>query len=150
MTRESKHRPLRVFLPALLVAASCAFLPDSAMAAAPVQTPVVTGLHTQVREMLCTTIHDASPEHRYTIVESSIFPFLLAVVTGASFIGFAFTPWAIPLGITGSFLVLFGWFWSNSTEHRGDGGPPLEIRAAAAPGRGRVYGRPCRAGAPRP
>lgn len=44
MTRQSKHRPLRVFLPALLVAASCAFLPHTAMAAAPVQTPVVTGL----------------------------------------------------------------------------------------------------------
>jgi cytochrome c oxidase subunit 1 len=82
------------------------------------RAPVVTGLHTKVREMLCTTIHDASPEHRYTIVEPSIFPFLLSLVTGASFIGFAFTPWSIPIGMTASFAVLFGWFWSNSTEHR--------------------------------
>jgi cytochrome c oxidase subunit I+III len=80
--------------------------------------PVVTGLHTNVREMLCTTIHDASPEHRYAIVKPSIFPLILAIVTGATFIGFAFTPWSIPLGMTASFLVLFGWFWSNSTEHR--------------------------------
>jgi hypothetical protein len=80
--------------------------------------PVVTGLHTKVREMLCTTIHDASPEHRYAIVQPSIIPLILALVTGASFIGFAFTPWSIPLGMGASFLVLFGWFWSNSREHR--------------------------------
>ncbi len=80
--------------------------------------PVVTGLHTKVREMLCTTIHDASPEHRYAIVKPSIFPLLQSLVTGASFIGFAFTPWSIPLGMGASFLVLFGWFWSNSSEHR--------------------------------
>ena len=80
--------------------------------------PVVTGLHIKIREMLCTTIHDASPEHRYTIVEESIIPLLLALVTGATFIGFAFTPWSIPIGMTASFIVLFVWFWSNSTEHR--------------------------------
>ena len=42
----------------------------------------------------------------------------LVLVTGAAFIGFAFTPWSIPLGMAASFAVLFGWFWSNSTEHR--------------------------------
>ena len=80
--------------------------------------PVVTGLHTKFRELLCTTIHDASPEHRYAIPGPSIIPFLLSLVTGATFIGFAFTPWSIPLGMGASFIVLFGWFWSNSTEHR--------------------------------
>jgi cytochrome c oxidase subunit 1 len=68
--------------------------------------------------MLCTTIHDAAPEHRYSTVGPSIMPLLLALVTGAAFIGFAFTPWSIPLGIVASFAVLFGWFWSNSEEHR--------------------------------
>src|SRR5829696_6311485 len=79
---------------------------------------VVTGLHTKVREVLCTTIHDASPEHRHSLNGPSIFPFLLALVTGGSFIGFMFTPWSIPLGLGFSFLVLLGWFWSNSIEHR--------------------------------
>src|SRR5215203_3831613 len=74
----------------------------------------VTGLHTRVREVLCTTIHDASPEHRYSLNGPSIFPLILALVTGATFISFMFTPWAIPGGIVASFLVLFGWFWSNS------------------------------------
>ena len=79
---------------------------------------VVTGLHTKIREVLCTTIHDASPEHRYSLNGPSIFPFLLAIVTGATFIGFMFTPWSIPGGMVLSFIVLLGWFWSNSIEHR--------------------------------
>jgi cytochrome c oxidase subunit I+III len=80
--------------------------------------PVVTGLHLNLREMLATTIHDAAPDHRYQIPEPSIFPLLLAIVTAGSFIGFMFTPWSIPIGMFFSFLVLLGWFWSNSSEHR--------------------------------
>ena len=80
--------------------------------------PVVTGLHTKIREVLCTTIHDASPDHRHSLNGPSIFPLLLALVTGGTFIGFMFTPWSIPAGIVFSFLVLLGWFWSNSIEHR--------------------------------
>jgi cytochrome c oxidase subunit 1 len=79
---------------------------------------VVTGLHIRIREVLCTTIHDASPGHRYALNGPSIFPFLLSLVTGATFIAFMFTPWSIPGGLVLSFLVLLGWFWSNSIEHR--------------------------------
>ena len=80
--------------------------------------PVVTGLHINFREMLATTIHDAAPDHRYQIPAPSIFPLLLALITAGSFIGFMFTPWSIPAGLFFSFLVLLGWFWSNSSEHR--------------------------------
>jgi hypothetical protein len=80
--------------------------------------PVVTGLHTNFPEMLCTKIHDAAPEHRYAVNSHSIFPFLLALVTAGTFIGFMFTPWSIPAGMFFSFIVLLGWFWSNSVEHR--------------------------------
>ena len=88
--------------------------------------PVVTGLHTNIREVLCTTIHDALPEHRYALNGPSIFPFLLALVTGGTFIGFMFTPWSIPAGMTLTFLVMLGWFWSNSIEHRWPYAPPKD------------------------
>ncbi|PYT01624.1 MAG: cytochrome c oxidase subunit I [Acidobacteria bacterium] len=88
--------------------------------------PVVTGLHTNIREVLCTTIHDALPEHRYALNGPSIIPFLLALVTGGTFIAFMFTPWSIPGGMLFSFLVLFGWFWSNSIEHREPYAPPKD------------------------
>jgi cytochrome c oxidase subunit 1 len=80
--------------------------------------PVVTGLHTKFHEVLCTTIHDAAPEHRYQLAGPSIVPLLLAIVTSATFIGFAFTAWAIPAGMVFSAIVFFAWFWSNSTGHR--------------------------------
>jgi cytochrome c oxidase subunit I+III len=80
--------------------------------------PVVTGLHTRIREVLCTTIHDAEPEHRYELAGPSLIPFAMAIVTALTFIGFAFTPWSIPLGMAASAIVFFIWFWSNSTGHR--------------------------------
>jgi cytochrome c oxidase subunit 1 len=80
--------------------------------------PVVTGMHTRIREVLCTTIHDAMPEHRYQIAGPSYIPLLMAIVVAGSFIGFAFRPIAIPIGMVLSAVVFFAWFWSNSTTHR--------------------------------
>jgi len=48
----------------------------------------------------------------------SIYPFLLSLVVGGVFIGFIFTAWMMPIGMALTFIVLFGWFWSNSTGHR--------------------------------
>ena len=80
--------------------------------------PVVTGLSVKVRETLATTIHDAAPKHRYELMGPSIFPFLLSLVVGGVFTGFIFTAWMMPIGMALTFIVLFGWFWSNSTGHR--------------------------------
>jgi cytochrome c oxidase subunit I len=80
--------------------------------------PVVTGLHVNVREMIATTIHDAVPEHRYAVQSSSIWPLVVAIMVGAMFIGFMFTPWALPLGMLALFFGFLGWFWSNSIGHR--------------------------------
>ena len=80
--------------------------------------PVVTGLHTKTREVLCTTIHDAAPQHRYQLAKPSAIPFLLAVCTCGGFIGFMFTPWSIVIGMIACAIGFFIWFWSNSTGHR--------------------------------
>jgi cytochrome c oxidase subunit I+III len=79
---------------------------------------VVTGLSVKIREVLSTTIHDAAPEHTYELAGPSIIPFLMSLVIGGTFIGFIFTPWAMPVGLAASFIVFFFWFWSNSTQHR--------------------------------
>jgi cytochrome c oxidase subunit 1 len=80
--------------------------------------PVVTGLHTKTREVLCTTIHDAAPQHRYQLAEPSAIPVLLAVCTAGGFIGFMFTAWSIVMGMIACAIGFFIWFWSNSTGHR--------------------------------
>lgn len=68
--------------------------------------PVITGLSVKKREVLATTIHDAAPEHRYELQKDSIYPFLLGLVVGGVFIGFIFTPWAMPIGIALTFIVI--------------------------------------------
>ncbi|HEY0458438.1 MAG TPA: cytochrome c oxidase subunit I [Pyrinomonadaceae bacterium] len=80
--------------------------------------PVVTGLSVLRRETLSTTIHDAAPSHRYELQKDSILPFLLALVVGGAFISLIFTPWGLIIGLALSYVVLFGWFWSNSVGHR--------------------------------
>jgi cytochrome c oxidase subunit I+III len=87
------------------------------------ETPVVVGLHTDVREVLNTTMLDARPEHRFELAEDSIWPFLLALVTGLSFTVLIFHPAALPVGLFFAFLVLLGWFWR--------GNEPFSITSAA-------------------
>lgn len=80
--------------------------------------PVVTGLSVKKREVLATTIHDAAPEHHYELQKDSIYPFLMALVVGGTFIGLIFHPIALVIGLGMALLVMFGWFWSNSKGHR--------------------------------
>jgi len=78
------------------------------------QTPVITGLHTQKREVLTTTILEGTPEHRYELCADSIWPLLAAIVTAASLYGVIFHPWAIPPGCVALFIVLAFWFWREN------------------------------------
>jgi cytochrome c oxidase subunit 1 len=83
----------------------------------PPDTPVVTGLATEYREMLATTALDAMPDHRYEVTGSSILPFLLALAAAGSIITGIFTPWAIPTGCVIVTIVLAVWFY-HSTKAR--------------------------------
>ena len=70
----------------------------------------VTGLATGHREVLATTILEAAPEHRYAMPPDSIWPLLLAIVSGLLIVGLLFHPWAVPIGALLAFGVLLGWF----------------------------------------
>ena len=78
---------------------------------APADAPVVTGLRTDCREVLVTTVVDAAPSNRYEFPEPTIWPFLAAVVTSAMFVGSIFTAWALPIGAVPVAITLIGWFW---------------------------------------
>jgi cytochrome c oxidase subunit 1 len=77
-------------------------------------TPEIGGLAVEKREVLSTTILDAQPEHRHELPEDSLWPFLLAVVTGGTFTAGIFHPVAFPIGMGLAFLVLLGWFWRGN------------------------------------
>jgi cytochrome c oxidase subunit 1 len=81
-------------------------------------TPVIVGLKTDCREVLIVTGHDAHPDHREQSANPSIWPFLAALATGATFIGVIFTPWAIPAGVPLMAITLVGWFWPQNEPRR--------------------------------
>jgi cytochrome c oxidase subunit I+III len=72
---------------------------------------VVTGLRSDVRELLITGAVDAGPDHRGELPSPSVWPFLAALATAGLFIGSIFTPWAVPIGAVPLFITLVGWFW---------------------------------------
>ncbi|HXG92891.1 MAG TPA: cytochrome c oxidase subunit I [Blastocatellia bacterium] len=77
-------------------------------------TPVVTGLRSECREVLLTNPLDAEPDRRYEMPGPSIWPLMLALGVGVTFIVVIFTPWGIPIGGTLCAIALIGWFWSGN------------------------------------
>jgi cytochrome c oxidase subunit 1 len=84
----------------------------------PMPSQVVTGLRSEVREVLVTGALDALPDHRSEFPEPSIWPLLAALATTALFIGSIFTPWAVPIGALPVFVTLVGWFWPKRAALR--------------------------------
>jgi cytochrome c oxidase subunit I+III len=77
----------------------------------PPDTPVVSGLSVEEREVLVTTLNDAEPELRYHLPGDSVWAPILGVVVGGSLVGLVFDPWAVPIGSALVFFTLLGWFW---------------------------------------
>ncbi len=78
------------------------------------QRPVVTGMSTDRREVLCTSALDAIPDHRYIMPGPTIWPLVLGIATGITWIGAIFRPTImVPLGFVLNGLALLGWFWSS-------------------------------------
>ncbi|HEU4699150.1 MAG TPA: cytochrome c oxidase subunit I [Gemmatimonadales bacterium] len=79
--------------------------------------PVVTGLRTDMREVLVTTLLDAAPDSRHRHPEDTIVPFVAALATGVLFITLMFTPWAVVVGSVCLFVPLILWGWPDRREH---------------------------------
>jgi cytochrome c oxidase subunit 1 len=84
--------------------------------AAPDQ-PVVTGLKTDVRQVLITSIVDAQPQHRHTLHGPSVWPLLTAISVGIGLVFGLFTPWAWIGGAVLVGIALGGWFWPRHERH---------------------------------
>jgi cytochrome c oxidase subunit 1 len=83
---------------------------------APPHQPVVTGLRSDVREVLVTHVMDAEPDHRDVFPDNSIWPLLAALATTVMFVGSIFSPWAVVWGSVPVFAGLVGWFWPKPGE----------------------------------
>ena len=82
----------------------------------PTVHPVVTGLRTDVREILVTDAIDATPDHRQHLDGGSIWPFLTAVAAGIGVITAIFTPWGVTIGAVLCTITLTGWFWPRGAN----------------------------------
>ncbi len=82
------------------------------------EQPVVTGLRSDRREVLVTTLFDAVPDHRYKHPEPSIWPLVMAGAVAVSFIGAVFTPWGIIAGLLTGFAAFAGWAWPRREEEQ--------------------------------
>jgi cytochrome c oxidase subunit 1 len=75
--------------------------------------PVVRGLSTTKRETLVTSVLDAEPELRFEIPGPSLYPLLVALATGFTFIVGIFTPWAFLIGAVLAGAALTAWFFGD-------------------------------------
>ncbi len=78
--------------------------------------PVVTGLSVDNRELVISTVTDATPELRESSPEPSIWPFVTAIATTIAFIASIFTPWAAVWGSALIAVAVIGWFWPKGTK----------------------------------
>jgi cytochrome c oxidase subunit I+III len=75
--------------------------------------PVVTGLRTDMHEVLITTLMDARPDSRHRHPNPTIIPLVAAVATGVTFITLIFTPWGLPLGGVLMVAAFAMWAWPD-------------------------------------
>jgi cytochrome c oxidase subunit I+III len=80
------------------------------------ELPVVSGLRTDVRDVLVTTMLDARPDSKHRHPLPSIWPFLAAVATTVLWVTLIFTPWGAVIGTPLLLLALLGWGWPRGKE----------------------------------
>jgi cytochrome c oxidase subunit I+III len=80
--------------------------------------PVVTGLRSDRREVLVTNLLDAEPDHRDVLPGPTIWPLVLALGVGVTFIVGIFTPLGLPLGAVPCAVALIAWFWPREDMDR--------------------------------
>ncbi|WP_407158630.1 cytochrome c oxidase subunit I [Bradyrhizobium sp. STM 3557] len=72
---------------------------------------VASGLRTNRREIVVTTITTAQPQARESSPRNSIWPLLAAIATTVMLIWSIFSPWAVVWGSIPVAITLIGWFW---------------------------------------
>jgi len=75
------------------------------------ELPVTSGLRTDRRELLITSVVEALPEARESSPQDSIWPFWAAIATSIMLIWSIFSPWAVVWGSIPMAVALIGWFW---------------------------------------
>src|ERR1700709_1019226 len=76
---------------------------------------VATGLRTDRRELIVSSVAEAWPEARESSPGNSIWPLVAALATTLMLISSIFSPWAVVWGAVPIAVTLIGWFWPKGT-----------------------------------
>jgi cytochrome c oxidase subunit I+III len=98
------------------------------------ELPAVTGLRTDVRDVLITTLLAADPDSRHRHPTASAWPFLAGVATAVTFIALIYTPWGAVIGVPLLFAAFVGWAWPRGQDHREQASVEAEQPIGAARG----------------
>jgi cytochrome c oxidase subunit I+III len=80
--------------------------------------PVMEGLATAEREILCTSVVEAEPDMRHSSAKSSLWPLASALATTLLFIWSIFNEWALVWGAIPLTICLIGWLWPTQPPKR--------------------------------
>jgi cytochrome c oxidase subunit I len=78
--------------------------------------PVITGLRADRRELLVSTVTEATPDMLESSPLPSIWPFVSAMVVSVVLLASIFTAWAITAGALPVGITLTLWFWPKGTK----------------------------------
>ena len=77
---------------------------------------MVGGLRADRREILISTATEAVPQLLESSPQTSIWPFVTAMVTSVTLLGSIFTGWAVIAGLLPIGIALTFWFWPKGTK----------------------------------
>jgi cytochrome c oxidase subunit 1 len=80
------------------------------------ELPVATGLKTDRRYVMVTTALDAIPDNVHKHPKESIWPLIMALGIGTTFIGGIFHPWWFVVGFAVAGVAFAGWAWPRGSE----------------------------------
>jgi cytochrome c oxidase subunit I+III len=78
--------------------------------------PIVTGVRSDVREVLVTGVLDAEPDYRSVLPAPSYAPLMLALAATTAFLGVIWNLWMVPLGGLLAFIAIVFWNWPGTVE----------------------------------
>ncbi len=79
---------------------------------------MLSGLRTDVREVLVTTVLDAEPDSRHRHPPPTIWPLFAALGTAVTFTTLIFTPWGAVIGFPCLLAGFIGWAWPHGRDHQ--------------------------------
>ena len=81
----------------------------------PDELRVAGGLRVDRREIIVSSVSEATPQARESSPRDSIWPFFAAIATAIMLIWSIFTPWGVVWGSIPIAITLIGWFWPKGT-----------------------------------